>query len=245
MQRIVLLFGFSFLSLTFVSCSIFWTGGDDGDVPARGLIAHYPFDGNAHDVAGPNNGEMIGAQPTENRFGEAGTALRFDGQNDYVRVVDDGLLNFDLREDSYSISLWAASEDAAGWARLVIKWNEQTPTPYPFSIQKVGDVTWGNIYDTQTRRQVMLEGVWDGGWHHIVVSYDAETNRMAGYLDGALVSTAAFESDRQTQNDSPVYIGRASPPREDRYFDGRLDDLRIYDRALTAAEVGGLFEAEG
>lgn len=227
------------LPMTMLSCSIFWTGNDN--VPEDGLIAYYPFDGDARDAVGDKDGEVLGASPTEDRFGESEKALSFDGSDDFVWFPDSEAFNFDLRVDSYAISLWAASGNAEHWARLVIKWNELNPTPYPFALQKVEDELWVGFYDTQTRPTVKVPDLWDGAWHHIVASYDAEADQMAVYIDGeqAALSTAAPVLD--TQNPSPLYIGRASPPREDRYFEGSLDEIRFYGRALTEEDVKALY----
>lgn len=187
---------------------------------------------------------MIGASPAENRFGEVGKALSFDGSDDFVQILDSEAFNFDLREESYSISLWVKSGDVERWARLVIKWNELTPTPYPFAIQKVGDEVWGGVYDTQENPTVTLDDIWDGEWHHVAVSYDAESNQLTGYLDGVLSARLTVGIEGTTQNASPVYIGRAASPVESRYFEGSMDDMRFYSRALSEREVRKLYAEE-
>ena len=233
------------LPLTLLSCSIFGPdGGGINDPLKRGLISHYPLNGNARDAAGGHDGELFGTTPAEDRFGIEGKALAFDGTDDFVLVAESEDFNFDLREDSYTISLWAQSDDVEHWARLVVKWDELTPTPYPFAIQKVGGEVWGTFFDTQGKPTVEMEDAWDGGWHHIVVAYDAESDRLAGYPDGELVAERVDAPRQNTQNNTPVYIGRAASPVENRYFNGSMDDLRFYERALTEREVRALFDAE-
>lgn len=237
----VTLFGFSAM---LAACGILWWDHEGGGLPDRGLISHYPLDGDARDIVGNRHGEVIGTSPAENRFGEAGKALGFNGDGDFVQISDSEAFNFDLREKSYSISLWVKSDDVEKWARLVIKWNELIPTPYPFAIQKVGAEVWGGIYDTQENPTVTFDGAWDGEWHHVAVSYDAESNQLTGYLDGVLTARLTVEVEGTTQNASPVYIGRAASPVEDRYFEGSMDDMRFYSRALSEKEVHKLYEEE-
>ena len=157
LKRFLLITAFATFPLTFLSCD-YWWGNGDGDLPDGGLIAHYPLDGDADENVGGRDGIIVGATPVADRFGEAGRALRFDG-DDFVRVDESGVFNFDLQEDSYTISLWANASNSDGLSRLVVKWDELTSSPYPFQINKVGSGAWGSVFDSQEVSTVRLGDV--------------------------------------------------------------------------------------
>jgi hypothetical protein len=89
-----------------------------------------------------------------------------------------------------------------------------------------------DLYSTTTN-------IVDGNWHHIAVTYDGSTLRL--YLDGALNNNGALTLNTTTRM---LYIGRA-PVRMSEFYDGDLDDLRIYDRVLNATEISALFHEGG
>ena len=76
-----------FFSLAFLFAITFNVYGQVPDyVPSEGLAAWYPLNGNATDLIGGNNGVLFGNSASDNRFGEPGGALGFDGDNDYVSL---------------------------------------------------------------------------------------------------------------------------------------------------------------
>lgn len=79
----------------------------------------------------------------------------------------------------------------------------------------------------------------DSRWHHLAVTYDGATLRI--YVDGALSNSGALTLNTTTR---VLFIGRA-PVRSSEYYSGDLDDLRICDRALSAAEIDALFRLGG
>lgn len=229
------------LPFSLLSCSLFWDGDGHDDLPEDGLIAYYPLDGTAEDVVGGHDGLVFGATSAVDRFGVAGRAMRFDG-NDFIRVDDSEAFNFDMREESYSISFWVEVDSTVGRARLVVKWNEFTTTPKAFEISKVESEVWGTTYDLAESNRVKIREALGEGWVHIVVSYDAESDVLSGYRDGELVTSLEVMPASDTRNASPMYIGRGAPPVESRYFEGEMDALRIYDRALSGEEVESLYD---
>ena len=93
-------------------------------VPTNGLVAYYPFDGNANDDSGNgNNGTVNGATLTTDRFGNANSAYSFDGQS-YIRVPHTNMLNFGTGD--YSLSVWANKSGNRWLHNLIAK-----ATPHP------------------------------------------------------------------------------------------------------------------
>jgi len=86
--------------------SITFTVQYDTTVPTQGLVAYYPFNGNANDESGNgNNGIDSGATLTTDRFGNANKAYWFNGTSNYIEVSDNPILRF---SNSFSISLWVS-----------------------------------------------------------------------------------------------------------------------------------------
>ena len=92
---------------------------------SNGLIAHYPFNGNANDISGNNyHGTVVGTTPTTNRFGIVNSAYSFDGVNNYIQV----LRNWSIINSNFSISIWFNKLNQATTSSLFIFQN------YPYTV---------------------------------------------------------------------------------------------------------------
>jgi hypothetical protein len=78
----------------------------------------------------------------------------------------------------------------------------------------------------------------DGRWHLATFTFDGSTEKL--YLDGAIDGTHSFSATIH-QSGKTLYIGSTPAPISGNCFQGNLDDPRIYNRALSASEVAGLF----
>ena len=200
-----------------------------------GLVAHYPFNGNANDESGNgNDGTVNGATLTEDRLGNANSAYRLDG-NDYIEVQDSSLLDLTA---TFTISLWInqAQAQALGY-RLVDKTTPGVHDGYGF-----------DTYDNSTGKIMRLTGGIKSAsantayslneWHYLVVTFSNGTSTF--YLDGIADGSGNHGSSIQT-NDLPLRIGTS----RDSYmatlgFKGVMDDVRIYNRALSECEIQSL-----
>ena len=193
--------------------------GDDG------LIAYWPLDENSgavvNDASGRgHHGAIRGAQWTA---GISGGALQFDGLDDFVQVPDAAELSF-TRADSYSISAWVrVSELAGAWSGIVTKSRDIRPW-YGLWISPGDRWTFGG--DNLAGRHV------ETGWHHVVVLQDVATGQRRIYVDGVL-DRVGTPSDSDGPGD--LLLGGAAGVNE--YFDGVIDEVRIYDRALSDFEI--------
>jgi hypothetical protein len=180
----------------------------------------------AHDVSGYGNSGMIhGAIWAE---GIRGSGLEFDGVDDYVEVADNPTL--DLQQ--FTIAGWVRPDvvkSGDNGCGLIAKVNSYQVLYWWGEVQ-------GAIRDTS--------GVWhwigsDGGgnevgrWYHVAMSYDGENLKM--YIDGVLQDTASYQCE-VGNSPSPFTL---SPDWGGR-FDGRMDEVRLYGRALSADEVASL-----
>jgi len=210
-----------------------------------GLIAWYPFDGNALDASG--NGHhpaYVGASPTSDRFGNPNSAYEFDGTpSSRIRVPD-------------SPSLQPASITLAAWVLIDAITAESSPAFFDRTNAYVADGyrlginyspyhAWtGDVFLASSNylgARFTDEPIELGQWVFLAITYDGLALRR--YKNGVLVSTTNGPG-------GPIsYVGTTDlgiggrMTGTDHTIDGRLDDLRIYNRPLTAFEVHGLFTA--
>lgn len=215
-------------------------------VSRQGLIAEYLFEGNAQDSSGEGrHGQVVGATPTSDRFGRSNSAYAFDGKNDYVIVVDPPA----MRAEALTISAWVRYDEGGfrGWNNAIIA-------------QDSGDDFWrsyaehGRILQLATRdRQILWHRMGQGGdvganqpivtgaWYHVAAVVDGKAHHL--YLNGLLHNTR--ESWFASSATEPLYIGRKAPPAQRMFFRGCIDDVRIYNRALSVEEIQALHDEGG
>ena len=225
MKNLLLLFFTCFTTLVLV-----------GQIPTNGLVAYYPFDGDALDYSGNrNHGTVNGATLTTDRFGNANKAYQFDGGS-ITGVAN----NFPIGSSARTISVWfkVTSNWAGGCAGrdIFVYGNKQsTSSALVFRAWTNNAVITGLEFITATNVQYILPSNFVlNEWYHLLMSYDGVTARL--YLDGALVSQTTLNwSGHQSGNFS---IGRSlSDVSCVNQLNGSIDDIRIYNRALTADEV--------
>jgi len=214
---------------------------------ADGLVGHWTFDGpdtdwgsnTTNDVSGEGNtGTMVNMSTTTSpTFGRLGQGFKFDGSADYVNVgaVLDGL-------DAITVSAWVKPNFnsnsgiiASKYAAVPAEWELITSTTGGGTYQFRIDSTAGNwaIGASTVRDQ----------WAHVVGVY---TGGLRGtvriYVDGVEGTPATLGADRQATRNDTINIGRRAFSGVETPFSGSLDDVRIYNRALSAAEVHQLYQ---
>lgn len=213
-----------------------------------GLVAYYPFNGNANDeTANDLNGIVNGAELTTDKDGHAEAAYAFDGTDDNIRVPHNNLLNLD---GDHTISLWAnissGQEPHNGINDILRKWNGDAQG-YPFSISYLNpladDLFEDRILHSRYDGQVCDNSVashspliTNDTFVHIVLVKD--DNKIRTYLNNVLTEEVEDPTTCSTANDADMTIG--SRGNQVRFFKGTIDDIRIYDRALTEDEIGNL-----
>jgi len=214
-------------------------------VNAATLIGHWDFEEGtgttALDSSGNHlNGVISNATYTSGRIGNY--ALDLNGSNSYVEVANNMLLNF----ESIAISLWFKPRNTqVMYADILDKGHGVTTDPYysgyvfqyPDSGGNFG-VCYGNSTDFPS---IETSGDYrDDTWHHIVANLGAAG--MGLYVDNNLIASGPGQGPI-VANDSSLYFGRHRPYLE-RFFNGLIDDVRIYDGPLTSNEVATLYAPE-
>jgi hypothetical protein len=208
----------------------------------NGLVAFYPFNSNANDESGNGlNGSVFGATYTTDRFGREGRALRFDGVDDWVAVTGAGL------NISNSITLVGFlkyegnNPNHAGENGIFERGIASNIGGYAMRLT-YGGVLGGLVSNPYAWFSVTAKPLGTNRWYHFAMAYDGANVRM--YLDGLLAGTYAAGTNRlpgsSLLDGYVLSIGRESI----HYFWGVLDDLRLYNRALSDSEVGALYAYE-
>jgi hypothetical protein len=204
--------------------------------PLGGLMAHYAFAGNANDQSGNgNHGTVSGAQLATDRHGTIDSAYGFDGQADSIGVPDDESLHV---AEQISLVAWVLplSQKTQEIVRKGAEVNGPTATPYALALSGTGDVVFSLRPDLQFT-QLRKTGYPLGEWFFVVGTYDGTTMKL--YINGNLENSSAI-AGVLNENSSPLLIGtRLNLPADT--FHGAIDEVRIYDRALSEAEVAALY----
>ncbi len=225
----------------------------------EGVVAYYPFNGTAQDESTfDHNGQVFGATLTEDRFGNPESAYAFNGTDNFIRVEHSEAFNFGT-SDPYAVSIWfQASQEqqeltvpgndvlskwfidgemtqSAGYT-LVLRYNNQI-AENPFVMRALRFDGYGGCVNVDAVGTEIVKEI----WHHVVFTY--EEGEFKFYYDNKLMQSVQETSlTCSTQNQSPLLIGKRGAAPHPNHFTGAIDDLRIYERALSEEEITLLFE---
>jgi hypothetical protein len=201
----------------------------------QGLVGYWPFCGNANDESGNgNDGAVNGATLTEDRFGNANAAFSFDG-NDWIESSAIGMAN---GNNSATISGWFKRlSNSSGVEYIAGYGNPNIPSGSVFATGEYGSqgafaTFLGSSFDAISGIQLPIDS-----WHQLT-SVHTQDGQVFIYLDGQLSYTAIVQTP-DIQN-MITRIGRAVWESEE-YWNGSLDDIGIWNRALTPEEVQELY----
>jgi len=215
-----------------------------------GLVAYYPFDGDASDLSGnANHGTVYGAQLTEDRFGIDDHAYLFDGQTDKIEAPHSASLDI---TGPITLSAWIRTNETYWYSSIIAKKVEPDPAIGYDLCTFDSKAATGLLYTsghTHNGGIVFSDTlVVDGQWHLLTSTYDGSEMRM--YVDGQLDGSLAY-SDGYESNTEPLKIGYYYYPYNDgqggshnRALNGVIDEVRIYNRALTQSEITELYNEE-
>jgi len=218
------------------SDSILIVVGDTSSHEIGVPVAYYPFAGNANDQSGQNNhGTVNGADLTANRFGNQNCAYYFNGTSDNIRVPNSSDLNFTA---AITVSFWmnpaALYTDRESYPISHGNWENR----WKVSITPTKKIRWTVKTTDGTKDLDSPTAVTTNQWYHVVGLYDGANFDL--YVDGELSSHSTFSGDIYTTN-IDLMIGQCLPAVSQYNFKGVIDDVRIYDYALSIGEISKLF----
>jgi len=213
-----------------------------------GLVAYYPFLGNANDSSGNNNnGTIYGATLTADRYGNPNSAYYFDGASNYITVPDDSILRpavytlyagvkvqgFFPGNCQGNVILWKGRDTWTGHYGLIF-----SDTPYDMSCFSF-DSLHENFYNDQQHLNPAADTpfIQRDIWYCLVSTFDGDSVKM--WVDGTLRYTA-FRNALGVNTEPLVFGYEPYAVGLEYWFHGVMDEIRIYNRALNNDEVNAL-----
>ena len=207
------------------------------------MVGYWRFD----ETSGPPYEDSYGANdascsdcPTS-VTGQVGRAQQFDGSSNEVQIPDDGSFDWGA-DDSFTIEFWMRTDDATPSENRVIVGRDGGPT----------SLHWWIGYQTDGTARFQLQDINghgrylgavgpdinDGDWHHLVCVRDDDAGLNTLYIDAAVVDTGYYHYDAGFDETVPMNVGYLDLSSHHYRYPGEVDELAIYDRALTAVEIG-------
>lgn len=206
------------------------------------LVSSWNFDegqGNvAIDSAGGHDGTLINGPSWTS--GKIGGALNFDDTDDQVYVADTDSLDFGAN-DSFTLMAWVKSDSKNATIFSKRGYNSDGYTSgYCLNVHFATGQLWFAI-EGNSDDQSYIKGetnLVDGLWHHVAAVRDTVTDKLLLYVDGKIDATSVIDTTTTSlANNKPLRIGTMEDLYYQAFFDGSIDDMRIYNHALTEQEI--------
>jgi hypothetical protein len=214
----------------------------------NGLLAYYPFDGNAHDNSENNHhGVVHSAVLTTDRFGNPNSAYSFNGQNAYIEVFDGLSFNF---YSNFTLSVWIKPKSSQNDFANIFDKSHVSGTGFALQQSSSDDNYFHFIYySSENVPQARLIPVSANKWNHYVFIKQEKILKI--YLDSILSDTFLAPTSAMISSRYPNYpllIGAMNALETkpasglNRFFNGSLDEILFYNRSLSADEVLLLYD---
>ena len=217
-------------------------------VPTDGLVAYYPFNGNANDESGNgNHGTVNGATLTTDRDGNENSSYSFDGIDDYIVLFENGEINFDAT-DSFSYSCWfkQGGETSNSYGNpnstiLASKNNTRNGTNIVVNYSN-NEVTFFIEGDLDFSNTVVSPSILNN-WVNLSFVYDSTSRILKAFNNGSKVDELIVADNLSGELlYSKMWIGRRTNYTPlNTYIVGSIDDIGIWNRALTEQEIQNLY----
>ena len=212
----------------------------------NGLVGYWPFNGNANDASGNgNNGTVNGATLTTDRFGNSNGAYSFDGIDSYITQNNTP----NILTSNYSISIWFNSPVSLCSNNVMLRSGDASNCGWQgFHIGPAGPNNFGLI-DLGNNNYAFVpnyncNNISINEWHNLV--YTRQNMYSKQYIDGILVSSNS-SSHYDVASNCPIFFGSNHLDQNGNswnVFNGKLDDIAIYNRALSSSEIQQLYIQE-
>ena len=200
------------------------------------LVAFYPFSGNALDASGfENHGTVSGAVLTGDRFGVMNQAYSFDGQNDYIRVANTTSLNF---QHSISVNFWIKIGEFFDSREAYPLSHGNWENRWKFSIFNK-KIRWTVKTDTQIKDVDSSVELALNTFYNITGLYNGSDFEL--YINGQLNNFTQLSGNIMTTS-IDLTVAQALPNNSQYNFKGVLDEIRIFNYALSMPEIEALYD---
>jgi len=217
--------------------------------PPSGLVSWWPGEDNANDIQSGNHGTLQNGATFA--AGKVGQAFSFDGVDDFVEIPENGSLDLN---GNFTVEAWVKPESYLAVPSPVI-------TKYNYSGGNLANVSWqldmlngGNVQfgvacGTNSSTDLMYQQTTNAVvslnvFTHLAAVYQQNPPTIEIYVNGVLqASTTNGSCNFINQNDTPVRIGKRIDSGSTAFFDGIIDEVSIYNRALSASEIQSIYNA--
>lgn len=222
----------------------------------QGLVAYYPFSGNANDMSGNgNNAVFNNATLTTDKFGNPNSAYQFNGINNFIRVPNSNSLNPSMitmvamvKPTGFyqgvchgNVIINKGDNDFNLQSRFRMRFDENIFTAGQQCSNPIVDTIHQNFYadfgGNSSIPNYYTPFVEKNKWFCIVYTFDG--TKASLYIDGAQIGSITT-SIPYIPNSDDLFLGRLNDPQYPYWFNGVMDEVRIYNRALNQQEINSL-----
>ena len=213
-------------------------------LPKDGLVGWWPFNGNANDESGNgNNGTVNGATLTSDRFGNTGKAYSFDGVNDFIRCVNAGPTG----NPTVSVCFWMKTTSSNYGSLFGYGDNGANGRDFRIYLNS-GHCSGSSISFDTYQCAVSHSSSISNSWDFYTVIYDGTIGNTVNiakiYKNRYLMNSVCFSQNFATTNVNsinPITFGRYHGTIQSGFYNGTLDDIAIWNRALSEQEIKNLY----
>ena len=200
----------------------------------EGLVAYYPFNEDAQDYSGhENHGSVHGATLTS---GVSSGGYYLDGGSDKIIIPDADAFRFGT--NAFSIVAWVQTTQTGNWKRV-------------FTRRSASSVYWYSLAVSEGKSRFETDAntffesnsnVNDGNWHQIAIVRNPITEQFEMFVDGSF-ETSMAATGAVSDGSSSIEVGVWGTESYDSgTYNGKIDQIRVYNRALLASEVQELYQ---
>ena len=206
----------------------------------NGIISYWEFDVSSAtqvDSVGSNDGTVDGATYTAS--GKINGGYDYDGSNDKIEVTDDATLDLG---NNLTVSAWVRLETAVSYFTFLCKGNLGTgDINYAFQTEGAGDKFRFFVLDAGAHEHIdSTTSVVTNTWYHVVITVNGATAKL--YIDGTLETTDTIFTTSIPTNAKALFFG-ARDDGTTQFWNGQIDEVGIWSRALTSDEVTALYNS--
>ena len=215
----------------------------------NGVIVYYPFNGNANDISSNGyNGTVFGASLISDRNNNANSAYSFTKTSaNYIALP---LLTPINGATIASFSFWVKTNSVSNSGTIFGHWsnnNGGVGVNCGISIEQQSTTTGIGIYNYSGTGGIFSPSISANKWHHVVINIDfsqsLNASKVVTYIDNSIQSLTFEQFNNSIGNATSTFIGRRNSDfgTYGVYFDGAIDDFRIFNRNLISSEISYLY----
>ncbi len=229
----------NFRNLLFAGCALAMcaaaaTAQVPSYVPTNGLVGWWPFNGNANDESGNgNNGVVNGATLAADRFSNENNA--YETSSGYISALGEGITT----TDTISISTWFNCNSDFGIGEIICLGSSSSTSWGCVGGNHLFALNYGRGCGSTGSGAVDISFEY-GTWHNVVYVSSGLNSTTSIYFDGVMVGASLNANSNNNCSNSGLFFG-ADIFSGIEYYDGKLDDIAIYNRALTPQEIQDLY----